>query len=326
MSDAQAISALDRMLCEPLPTALVFQNGEDLFDMLDEEAVRHWDNTFGDWAGTRLPSTSRNLAVLVFRDNIELSSLRLPRLRKHLLAGDPPRPRDDRTFHVGPARQDEVVALLHRLRLHGEIRWTAADIERHGLGLAQRLIPDKITDGVKSLGTLSHEVRTMNAPPNADQDPWKQLQQAPGLAARVEPPLRALVANAKEKLARHAPPSPMRGPLDIGRLTVQQPPASDKLANLHLALLGSPGTGKTTVARLVACIYRDEGILASGHLVEVSASQLIEEHIGGTAKRTAEAVSRALGGVLFIDEAYSLAANPFGAEAVTELVQAMTQF
>ncbi|CRI67787.1 Protein CfxQ (modular protein) [Thiocapsa sp. KS1] len=326
MNDAQAISALDRMLCEPLPTALIFQNGEDLLDKLDADAVRHWDDAFGDWGGTRLPSTSRNLAALIFRDAIDLSADRLPRLGKLLLVGDPARPSGDRTFRVGPARQDEVANLLHRLRLRGDIGWTPAQIARHSLGLAQRLIPDTISDGVKSLGTLSHEVRAMSAPPASDQDPWTQLRRAPGLAARVEQPLQALVNNAREKLARHATPSMARGPLDIERLTIQQRPAADRLANLHLALLGSPGTGKTTLARWVARIYRDEGILTSGHLVEVSASQLIEEHIGGTAKRTAEAVSRALGGVLFIDEAYSLSSNQFGAEAVTELVQAMTQY
>ena len=326
MSDAQAISALDRMLGEPLPTALIFQNGEDLFDMLDADAVRHWDNTLGDWTGTRLPSTSRNLAVLLFRDEIDLSRERLPRLRKHLFGEGAERPLSDRSLRVGTARQDEVTSLLHRLRLLGEIRWTPLQISRYSLTLAQGLIPENITDGITSLGTLSHQVRAHSTPVPATADPWTQLRQTPGLAKRVEQPLRDLVRDARAKLARHGPPPRRPGTLDIARLSSPRQPAADQLANLHLALLGSPGTGKTTLARLVARLYRDEGILTSGHLVEVSASQLIEEHIGGTAKRTAEAVARALGGVLFIDEAYSLASNPFGAEALAELVKAMTDY
>ena len=326
MTDAQAISALDRMLGEPLPTALIFQNGEDLFDMLDADAVRHWDNTLGEWTGARLPSTSRNLAVLLFRDEIDLSRERLPRLRKHLFGDGAERPLSNRGFRVGPARQDEVTSLLHRLRLLGEIHWTPLQISRHSLALAQGLIPENITDGITTLGTLSHQVRALSTPAPTDADPWMKLRQAPGLAKRVEQPLRDLVRDARAKLARHGPPPWRPGPQDIERLSIRCQPAADQLANLHLALLGSPGTGKTTLARLVARIYRNEGILASGHLVEVKASQLIEEHIGGTAKRTAEAVARALGGVLFIDEAYSLAENPFGADAVAELVKAMTDY
>lgn len=326
MSDAQAISALDRLLCEALPTVLILQNGEDLFTTLDADAVRHWDDTLGDWCGARLPASSRNLAVMLFRDAIRLNPDRLPRLYAHLFDGEAQLPRANRTFRIGAARQDEVTALLHRLRLRGELTWTPAQIARHSLGLAQRLIPDDPSASLKSLGTLAHEVRARRAPPPADQDPWQQLRAAPGLAARVETPLRELVQDARTKRARQTQVQVPRGPLDIARLTPSPPPVADQLANLHLALLGSPGTGKTTLARLVARIYRDQGILDSGHLVEVRASQLIEEHIGGTAKRTAELIARALGGVLFIDEAYSLASNQFGAEALTELVQAMTQY
>ena len=324
MGDAQAESALDRMMREDLATGLVFQNGEDFFSSLDQDAVRHWDNRIGNWTGTGLPAESRNFAVLIFRDEITLGAERLPRLRKHLFGNQEHQPLADRSFRVGPARQDEVGYLLHRLRLRGQLRWTPRQIEQHRVALAQRLIPERIGDGVKSMMTLGHEIRSLATPTVATDDPWQALRQAPGLATRVEDKLSALVKTAKERLARHGTPPEAPGAHGIARLSRPRQPNADRLANLHLALLGSPGTGKTTLARLVARIYRQEGILASGHLVEVSASDLIEEHIGGTAKRTAEAVSRALGGVLFIDEAYSLNSNQFGAESVAELVKAMT--
>lgn len=95
----------------------------------------------------------------------------------------------------------------------------------------------------------------------------------------------------------------------------------------HMVFLGNPGTGKTTVARLIAGIYRDLGLLGTGQLVEVSRGDLIAEYLGQTAPRVRKVVEKALGGVLFIDEAYALYdSHSYGAEAIATLLQLMEEF
>ena len=99
---------------------------------------------------------------------------------------------------------------------------------------------------------------------------------------------------------------------------------------LHLAFMGNPGTGKTTVARIVGRVYKQIGLLSKGHFVEVSRTDLIAGYQGQTALKVKKVIEKAKGGVLFIDEAYSITENDhsdsYGRECLTELTKALEDY
>ena len=141
-----------------------------------------------------------------------------------------------------------------------------------------------------------------------ESDPYKELDELIGLDA-VKDEVKSLANFVKLQQQRQA-----KG--------LKTPKMS-----YHLVFTGSPGTGKTTVARIVARIYKDLGILKKGHTVETDRSGLVAEYVGQTAVKTNQVVDSALNGVLFIDEAYALvperAGSDYGQEAISTLLKRM---
>jgi AAA+ superfamily predicted ATPase len=312
-------------------TAIVFSNGLDFLAHTDSAAIRSLTGRMTRWQ--QLTGLNDNICILLFPplSTVDIEGLFGQRggwafLRAQMFSNDR---LSSQTHMIGPPHPEEVGWLLERLRiLHGkeydvrERRALAIRLCRLGGATAGQL--KRLYARLSSCTALTPGALAPLLGPVEQETALDRLRRMEGIEA-VQLRVDQLLKQRREVDAFASVASVEAPPTFPTRLLPAR--ALPNPVTLHMVLRGRPGTGKTTVAELLGDIYRDAGLLPIGHTVKVTRKDLVAEHIGGTALRTSERIEQAMGGVLFVDEAYQLSEGgerDFGKEAIETLMEAMS--
>ena len=304
IGDTSLINRLNTVMLDTRSgrTAVVLLQAESL--LVHFESRRTLVGLIGEWA--RLPTHNLNTCLLVF-SAASLEQLKtiapglpVPEVRNSILASGSAEYAQLR--EIGVPQKDELSRVINRDLL--------AD--------AQNIDPSRLIEMIAAEGgSMRLWLNRIKTARRLDeefirQSGWFSAYRTPGLPAAKKLEQLVGLGQIKERVAELA--------------LWMESSASRKKSEpplLHMLFEGNPGTGKTTVARLIGELFYERHILKKGHLVEVNSSDLSAEYVGGTAIKTTQVINSAMDGVLFIDEAYALSEEGrggFGAEAIDTLI------
>ena len=283
-------------------SAVVLLQAETLF--LHFQSRRDLAGLIGEWA--RLSTQNQNTCLLVFSaanlDQLKdiAMGIPVPEIRNSIKASDAGN--YAALGEIGNPHKDELSRVITKTLLED-----SSEID------ASRLI-DMITTEGGSMRLWLNRIKTTKSlnDQTLRESGWFQAYRDPNLSARKKLDNLIGLEQIKERVAELA----LWMKSTEGRRNGEAP-------LLHMLFEGNPGTGKTTIARLIGELFYDLGILKKGHLVEAKSADLIAEYVGGTAIKTTRLLQTALDGVLFIDEAYALSEEGrggYGAEAIDTLI------
>lgn len=322
-------------------SALIISNLHDFIQDTDHDARRRLANFLERWQ--KLGSENDNIALFLIPfkgiEPIQEAIERNPQwriLNNMIFTDAQQRIPGNNVIHIGSPRSDEINNALNRERLLRRLPVNWSQFERQHYQISQRWLNrdtnaagKKLTDLIRG---LSH-VKALNASELSTltgegviKPALQRLKDMRGLES-VAHRIEHIINRISTKLSNTETALPVTPTsLNVDRMRPRKPNVI-KGENLHIALMGRPGTGKTTSARLIAEAYREAGLLESGHLVEVTREDLVAAYVGQTAIQTSQYINDAMGGVLFIDEvqrfATSEGGSDFGREAIQTLLGAM---